>query len=315
MLNILITDPISNFGINSLKKKGYNVFYKPDINKEDLINEIKDKDAIILRGRTKITKDILDNANKLKLIVRAGVGLDNIDINYAKFKGIEVRNTPLAPVYSVAELTICLILNLLRGVIKGNLKLKEGKWIKKELIGYQLFGKTIGIVGFGRIGYEVGKRLKSFGCKIIAYDVDPSREKFSKEINAEFTLDFDYVLKNSDIITIHVPLIPSTYKMFSKETMKKMKKGSYLINTSRGEVIDEASLLELLEEKHIAGAALDVFESEPPVSEIERKLINKENVVCTPHIGAQTYEAMELEAKEVIEIIEEFFKMKNIKEN
>jgi len=307
---VLISDYIDEIGILLLKEKGFEVKYLPTISKDELIEEIKNVDALIVRGRTKVTKEIIDNAKNLKIIVRAGVGLDNIDVNYANEKGILVKNTPAAPSIAVAELTIGLMLSLLREIPKANFSLKRGEWIKSKLIGNQLSGKVIGIVGFGRIGYEVAKRLVNFNCKIIAYDIDPSREIFAKELGIEFTMNFEYVLKNADIITIHVPLLESTRKMFSYETFSKMKKGVYLINTSRGEVIDEDALLEFLLKGHIAGVALDVFSNEPPSTETEKKILSLDNVISTPHIGAQTKESLYLESKEAAEIIINFFKNK-----
>jgi Phosphoglycerate dehydrogenase and related dehydrogenases len=314
MYKILITDHILDDAIKILKKENFEVEYNPEIDKVNLKGKIKDCDGLIIRGRTKIDREILDNAKKLKIIVRAGVGLDNIDLDYCKTKNVKVFNTPLAPINSVAELTICLILSLLRNLYEANKSLKEGKWLKKYFIGFQLKGKTVGIVGFGRIGYEVAKILTCFGCKIIAFDIDISRKKLAEEIGGEFTTDLDYVLSNSDIITIHLPLNSSTYKMFSKDVLKKMKKDSFLINTSRGGIVDEEALLEMLESGHIAGAALDVFENEPPITEVEKRLISHKNVICTPHIGAQTYEALKQESIEAAEIIVKFFK-EEIKES
>jgi D-3-phosphoglycerate dehydrogenase len=308
MYKILITDYLPDDAIRILKKENFEVEYDPEIDRTKLKEKIKEFDGIIVRGRTKIDKEILENAKKLKVIVRAGIGLDNIDLDHCSSKNIKVFNTPLAPVSSVAELTICLILSLLRNFYEANRSLKEGKWLKKDLIGYQLKGKTVGIVGVGRIGYEVARLLTSFGCKIIAYDIDISRKEFVEKIGGEFTTDLDYLLSNSDIISIHVPLSSSTYKMFSKDTLMKMKKGSFLVNTSRGGIVDEEALLEMLNSGRIAGAALDVFENEPPVTEIEKKLLSNKKVICTPHIGAQTYETLKQESIEAAEIIVKFFK-------
>jgi len=308
MVKILIADYVPEICIKILSSKGFLVDFLPEINQSEISDKIKDYDALILRGRLRLNKEILEKAKNLKLIVRAGVGLDNIDLKYASEKGIEVRNTPAAPSKAVSELTVALIICLLRNLYKAFDSLKKGSWIKKELIGSEISSKTVGIFGFGRIGYEVAKRLKNFGCKIIAYDIDPSRESFAKELDIEFTKDFDYILKNSDIITIHIPLLDSTRNLFNYETMKKMKKGSYIINTSRGEVLDERALLSLIKEGHIAGAALDVFSKEPPIEDFLRDLLSLENIIATPHIGAQTKEALEAEAKEAAEIVLNFFK-------
>jgi len=309
MIDLIISDHINEKCIEILKKKGINVHYLPEITQDELKKSIVDKHAIILRGRTKLNREILENAKHLRLIVRAGVGLDNIDLNFAKERGIEVRNTPAAPSKAVAELTIALIISLLRELYKAYDSMKKSKWLKKELIGSEISSKTIGIFGFGRIGYEVAKRLKNFGCRIIAYDIDPTRQTFANELGIEFTTNMDYVLKQSDIITIHIPLIESTKNLFSYETLIKMKRGSYIVNVSRGEVLDEGALLKLIKEGHIKGAALDVFSNEPPNSEIEKELLRDDRVIATPHIGAQTVETMEAEAIEAAEIVIRFFNL------
>jgi len=309
MIDLIISDHVNEKCIEILKKKGINVHYLPEITQDELKKSIVDKHAIILRGRTKLNREILENAKHLRLIVRAGVGLDNIDLNFAKERGIEVRNTPAAPSKAVAELTIALIISLLRELYKAYDSMKKSKWLKKELIGSEISSKTIGIFGFGRIGYEVAKRLKNFGCRIIAYDIDPTRQTFANELGIEFTTNMDYVLKQSDIITIHIPLIESTKNLFSYETLIKMKRGSYIVNVSRGEVLDEGALLKLIKEGHIKGAALDVFSNEPPNSEIEKELLRDDRVIATPHIGAQTVETMEAEAIEAAEIVIRFFNL------
>lgn len=308
-MKVLITDPIHISCLKILEENGFDVFYKPEISRKELFEEIKDKHACIVRGRTKLDKEIISVAKELKLIVRAGVGLDNIDVNFAKSNNIAVFNTPEAVTNAVAELTVCLILDILRGVSKGNEALKRGEWIKNKLIGRELKGKNIGILGFGRIGYEVAKKLKAFECRIIAYSRSDKSE-IAKNLGIEFTRDLDYLLSNSDIITVHLTLDSTTYKFLDKKRLLKIKKGAYIINTSRGAIIDEEALLELLEAGHIAGVALDVFEIEPPTSEIEKKLLSMDNVVATPHIGAQTFEAMEEEAKKAAEIVVSFFKNK-----
>ncbi len=309
MIDLIISDHVNEKCIEILKKKGINVHYLPEITQDELKKSIVDKHAIILRGRTKLNREILENAKHLRLIVRAGVGLDNIDLNFAKERGIEVRNTPAAPSKAVAELTIALIISLLRELYKAYDSMKKSKWLKKELIGSEISSKAIGIFGFGRIGYEVAKRLKNFGCRIIAYDIDPTRQTFANELGIEFTTNMDYVLKQSDIITIHIPLIESTKNLFSYETLIKMKRGSYIVNVSRGEVLDEGALLKLIKEGHIKGAALDVFSNEPPNSEIEKELLRDDRVIATPHIGAQTLETMEAEAIEAAEIVIRFFNL------
>jgi D-3-phosphoglycerate dehydrogenase len=307
MFNVLICDPISINCVEKLKEEKFNVIFKPNITRESLIEEVKDKDALVVRGRTKVDATIMDNATKLKVIVRAGVGLDNIDLQYAQMKGIEVFNTPEAVTNAVAELTICFIISLLRNVHKGNSSLKKGEWIKNLLIGSELKSKTVGILGFGRIGMEVAKKLKAFDCRILCYS-RTDKSEIAKKIGVDFTNDLDYLLRESDILTVHLTLNNETYKFLNRERLAKMKKGAYLINTSRGAIIDEEALLEVLENGHLAGAALDVFEYEPPQTEIEKRLLRLENVLVTPHIGAQTKEAMEKEGEEVARILIDYFK-------
>jgi D-3-phosphoglycerate dehydrogenase len=307
MFSILICDPISSSCIEALKNEGFSVIYKPEISKEDLLNEVSNKHALVVRGRTKVTSEIIDRAKELKIIVRAGVGLDNIDVDYAESKNIKVFNTPEAVTNAVAELTVCFILALLRNLIKANESLKRGEWIKNKLIGNELRNKTVGILGFGRIGFEVAKKLRAFDCKILAYS-RKDKSELAKSIGAIFTKDLDYLLKESDILTVHLSLNEETYKFLNRERLSKMKRGAFLINTSRGAIVDEEALLEMLENGHLAGAALDVFEYEPPKSEVEKKLLRLDKIIATPHIGAQTKEAMEEEGKEVARIIIEFFK-------
>jgi D-3-phosphoglycerate dehydrogenase len=307
MFSILICDPISSSCIEALKNEGFSVIYKPEISKEDLLNEVSNKHALVVRGRTKVTSEIINRAKELKIIVRAGVGLDNIDVDYAESKNIKVFNTPEAVTNAVAELTVCFILALLRDLIKANESLKRGEWIKNKLIGNELRNKTVGILGFGRIGFEVAKKLRAFDCKILAYS-RKDKSELAKSIGAIFTKDLDYLLKESDILTVHLSLNEETYKFLNKERLSKMKRGAFLINTSRGAIVDEEALLEMLENGHLAGAALDVFEYEPPKSEVEKKLLRLDKIIATPHIGAQTKEAMEEEGKEVARIIIEFFK-------
>jgi len=306
MFKILICDPISSSSIDLLKKEGFLVYYKPEIKREELIIEIKDKHALVVRGRTKVDKEVLDAAQNLKIIVRAGVGLDNIDLKYANSKNILVFNTPEAVKNAVAELTIALTLDLMRGVSKGNEHLKKGEWIKNKLVGNELKNKTVGILGFGRIGYEVAKKFKAFECRVIAYSRSDKSE-LAKKIGIEFTQNLDFLLSQSDILTIHLTLNEETYKFLNEERLRKLKRGAFLINTSRGAIIDESALLKILKEGHLSGAALDVFEFEPPNSEVERELLSLDNVLVTPHIGAQTKEAMEEEGKEVVKILKNYF--------
>ncbi|MEX2701880.1 MAG: D-2-hydroxyacid dehydrogenase [Candidatus Baldrarchaeota archaeon] len=312
-MKILVSDPLHPDGIKMLRDAGFEVIEQPDISYDELKEKIKDFEVLIVRSRTKVTREIIESAEKLTLIARAGVGLDNIDVKAAQEKNIAVINAPEAPTYSVAELVIGLMIAALRGIPRGDMALKEGKWIKKELLGRELNGKTLGIVGFGRIGQEVAKRALAFNMKVLTYDVIGELAKKAEELGVEFvgtTKEALYkLLKESDIITLHVPLLPSTYHMIGREEISLMKNGAVIINTSRGGIIDEEALYEALKEGKIAAAALDVFENEPP-TDVSLKLAQLPNVVATPHIGASTEEAQRKAATIIAQKIIDHFSSK-----
>lgn len=287
-LKVLICDPVSSKCIDILKSAGLEVSYQPKITPDDLLKQISEYDAVIVRSRTKITSSVIDAGKKLKVIGRAGVGLDNVDTAAAAKRNIVVLNTPESSTEAVAELVIGFMLNLARKISLGDRGIKEGRWLKGEMMGIELKGKTLGIVGLGRIGSRVGALAKAFGMKILVYDVIQLPEQLIKSLDAQ-VVDLDTLLSQSDFVTLHVPLTPETRHMMNRERLAKMKKGSYLINASRGEVVDEKALYEALKDGWLAGAALDVFEQEPPTSEV----VKLPNVVCTPHIGAQTVEAQD----------------------
>jgi D-3-phosphoglycerate dehydrogenase len=279
---------VSSRCIETLRGAGLEVSYQPKISAEDLIKQIPEYDVVIVRSRTKITSSVIEAGKKLRVIGRAGVGLDNVDTEAAARRNIVVLNTPESSTEAVAELVIGFMLCLARKIPLGDRGIKEGRWLKGEMMGIELKGKTLGIVGLGRIGSRVGALAKAFGMKILVYDVIQLPEQLIKSLEAE-VVDLDTLLTRSDFITLHVPLTPETRHMINRERLAKMKKGAYLINASRGEVVDEEALYEALKEGRLAGAALDVFEREPPTSEV----VKLPNVVCTPHIGAQTVEAQD----------------------
>lgn len=285
---ILVCDSIHEDGIKKLKQAGFEVEVNPTISAEQLKNVAANYDALIIRSRTQVTGEIILQAGKsLKVIGRAGAGLDNINVASAEKKGILVLNTPEAPAEAVAELTIGLMLSLARNIPLADHSLKEGKWLKKELMGWELKGKTLGTIGLGNIGEKVAKIAKAFGMKIlISKRISPSPELL-KEIEAEF-VPLNDLLQKSDIVTIHVPLTPQTDHMIGEKEIALMKNGAFLINTSRGAIVDEKALLKALKSGKLKGAALDVFEVEPPK---DLALIRLSQVVCTTHIGAQTEEA------------------------
>jgi len=293
-VSILITDPISKAATARLKDEGFEVTVN-ELDPAGLLNTVKDFDVLIVRSRTKVTAEVIQAGTKLKVIARAGVGLDNIDVNAAKNRNITVINAAEAPSVSVAELVFGLMLSLARSISTADAAMKEGKWLKHTLTGFELRGRRLGIVGFGRIGREVAKRALSFEMKVSTYDVASSSYAGAKEMGAETVAasrkGFEELLRTSDIITIHVPLLPETRKMFGEREFALMKKSAIIINASRGGIVDESALLNALKERKLGGAGLDVFETEPPKN---LDLIKLQNVVCTPHIGAQTTEAQDL---------------------
>jgi D-3-phosphoglycerate dehydrogenase / 2-oxoglutarate reductase len=294
---IIICDAIDEIGISILKKAGLVVVYKPDVEPDELITSVRDCDVIIVRSRTKITKDIIDAAPNVKIIARVGVGLDNIDTNYADTKGIKVLNAAEAAMNAVSELVIGLMLSLCRNIPKANDGIKVGKWLKKELVGSELRGKYLGIIGVGNIGRNVGRIAKCLRMNLIGYDIFPINQEYVREVGMIKT-DLKTLLENSDFVTCHVPLTADTKHLINSETLSYMKPTAYLINTSRGEIIDEQSLFTALSEKRIAGAGLDVFEVEPPTN---TELLQLSNIICTPHIAAQTKEAQELASTVIAE--------------
>src|SRR6476620_549652 len=289
-LKVLICDSIDQIGIDSLIRAGMTVDYKPDIKMNELISSIKDYQVIIVRSRTKV---------KAKIIARVGVGLDNIDVSAAEAKNIRVINAPEAAINAVSELAIGNMISLARNIPYANTEMKKGNWIKKNLVGTELRGKYLGIVGVGNIGRNVGRIAKALRMNLIGHDVYPINEDFRKEVGLIIT-DLDTLLESADFVTCHVPLTSETRHMFDDERFLKMKPTSYIVNTSRGGVIDENALYNALKTSKIAGAALDVFEVEPPTNKL---LMELPNLICTPHIGAQTKEAQELAAMVIAEKI------------
>jgi D-3-phosphoglycerate dehydrogenase len=274
-------------GIEALARAGFYVDYKPQITKEELLETVAEYDALIVRSRTKVTRDVIEASKKLKVIGRAGVGLDNIDIQAAKEKGITVVNTPEVLTNAVAELTIGLMLTVARGIAEGHRYLKKGEWIKSKLLGTELRGKTLGIIGFGRIGKRLARLAHAFDMRILVYDVVKPEEKALEEVEAKL-VDVDDLLSNSDFISLHIPATPENRHFIDIEKLKKMKSSAFLINTARGSIIKEEDLVKALKNGLIKGAALDVYEKEPPTN---TELLSLENVVLTPHIGSQTKEA------------------------
>ncbi|MCU0859505.1 MAG: phosphoglycerate dehydrogenase [Thermoplasmata archaeon] len=286
-MKVLVADDISKNGIEMLRAKGYKVDVRTGLKEDELVKAIKDYDVMLVRSATKVTRKIIE-ASKLKVIGRAGIGVDNIDVDAATERGILVMNAPSGNVISTAELTIGLIFALARRIPQADASMKKGEWKRKEMKGAQVSGKTLGIIGLGRVGAEVSKRAAALGMKVIAYDPLVSPEVGIKLHVRLVTLD--RVLEESDFLTIHTPLTPQTKDIVGKNELVKMKKSAVLINCARGGVVNEEALYEALSENRIAGAALDVFVSEPPTGS---KLITLPNAILTPHLGATTSEAQE----------------------
>ena len=282
---ILLTDGLSTISDQDLLQQ-VELDDRKGISAEELLEVINNYDAVIVRGRTKITEEVLDAAPNLKVVGRMGVGVDNIDLQAAKAHGVSVVNCPVATTVSVAELTIGLMLSLIRHIPKANAGMKEGNWLKKELKGTELFQKTLGVIGFGHIGEAVGRRAMAFDMKVLA--CDPIRPEDEIKSAGAVPVSLEELVAQSDIITMHIPHVKATHYLLNEETFNLMKDGVRIICAARGGVIDQSALFSALESGKVAGAALDVFEKEPPG---EDPLVIHPNVVCTPHIGAQTAEA------------------------
>jgi D-3-phosphoglycerate dehydrogenase len=294
-IRILICDRIADEGIKIMEGKGYEVTKAWDTPKTQLASIISDYDAIIVRSATRVTVELLANAKKLKVIGRAGEGLDNIDLKKASELGVEVVNTPYVAAVSVAELTIGHLLALARGIVEGTMSLREGKWNKAELMGVEVDGKTLGIIGCGSIGKTVERLALALGMKVVGVDMC---------VYGRF-VTLEEMLPQADFITVHVPLTPQTRHMISTKEFAIMKDGVMFVDCSRGGVVDQEALYDALMSGKVKAAALDVFEEEPPKNS---KLLTLQNVHATPHIGAQTYEAQlkssVLIANRVIEVLE-----------
>jgi D-3-phosphoglycerate dehydrogenase len=282
---ILLTDGLEENGQEILRKSA-EVVNNPTITADELLQVVGDYDAVIVRGRTKVVPAVFAAGKKLKVVGRSGVGVDNIDLNAAREHKVTVVNSPIATSISVAELTLALMLSLVRDLPRGDAGIKNGKWLKKEMEGAELYGKTLGVVGFGRIGSLVAQRAAAFGMQVIGYDPILNAEEM-KQRGGRF-VSLDELYQQADVITLHLPLTNETRGMINTQAIAKMKQGVRIICAARGGVIDEAALLAGLESGKVAGAGLDVFATEPPG---QTPLAVHPHVVCVPHIGAQTVEA------------------------
>lgn len=294
--NVLVLDGLEESGLAILRRSAH-VAVEEDVQAEELLRIIGDYEALIVRGRTKVTAQVFDAGRRLRVVGRAGVGVDNIDLQAAKERGVCVVNAPASTTLAVAELTMALILSLARETPRADAAMKQGLWLKKELIGFELSGKTLGVIGVGAIGAAVAQRAAAFEMKILGYDPLLSAEQITQRGAQPVSLAELY--RQSDIITIHVPLTAETRSMVDQRAFEQMKPGVRVVCTARGGIIDEAALLAALETGKAAGAGLDVFAQEPPG---KSALASHPKVIATPHIGAQTAEA---QARAAVDIAHE----------
>ena len=299
MVRVLTNDGLQKGAINKLTSLGFEVVNN-HYDKDELGVTLKDFDILVIRSATKVTADILDQAQggRLKLIIRAGVGIDNIDVPYATQKGVVVKNTPNASSESVAELAIGHMFALARFIAISNCTMREGQWNKKKYEGIELGGKTLGIVGMVRIGKALAKKAEALGMRVVYNDMFGKQDELSYEF-----LELDELLRTSDFISLHVPYDKEKGSLIGKDQFDIMKDGVYLINCARGKVVEEAALLEALDSGKVAGAGIDVFEEEPTKNEA---LVNHPKVSVTHHIGAATTEAQERIGEEVVTTISDF---------
>ncbi len=296
-MKILVCDTLNSTVLDELHSLGECIDISASESKDqDLVSEISKAEIVVIRSATKLSKEIIEKGDNLKIIARCGVGVDNIDVEYAKSQNIKVTNSPSANLISVVELTIALIINASRKINLSDNHLKEGKWNRKEFIGMELSGKQLGIVGYGKAGRLVSERMKSFGMTIAFYD------PYVKDWDgSEKSLELDELLRTSDVISIHVIKTEETENLISKDKLDLLKKSAILINTSRGGVVDEDYLIELLRLNKLFGAGLDVYSEEPPRNIKDTDAIN---LITTPHIGASTNEAQLKAGLDTIENIQ-----------
>jgi len=300
-MKILISDKLSQQGKDVLKQRGLEFDDRTDLTPEQLKEVIGQYHGIIIRSGTKLTKDVLENPGKLKVIARAGVGVDNVDLPTATEKGIVVMNTPGGNTVSTAELTFSMILALSRKIPQAWESLRKGEWKRSKFAGVEVRNKTLGIIGLGRIGTQLSHYAKAFGMRVIAYDPYVAPER-AEQLGVEME-DLDKLFSESDYISIHTPATAETKNLIGKDAIAKMKPTARIVNCARGGIVDEEALVEALEQGRIAGAAVDVWSQEPPTG---NPLLEKDNVVATPHLGASTKEAQDNVAIEAAELISDF---------
>ncbi|SRR6056297_918196 len=306
MVRILVTDGMDQSALEEIKSLGCDVINE-HYEKRELKEAVKTVDAILVRSATKLSKEIIDSAiegGRLKLVVRGGVGLDSIDVDYAEAKGIEVRNTPRASSRSVAELALGHMFSLARNIGISNVTMRGGEWNKKKYKGVELYGKTLGLIGFGRISRELAKKAKALGMKVLY----TNRRGPLEDAKGCMYREMDDLLRQSDFISIHIPFDKKNGPLIAGAEFEKIKEGAFLVNTSRGGLVDEKELLYALDSGRISGAALDVYENEPGYN---IKLASHPKVSCTPHIGAYTWEAQRRVGEEVVLELDKFFNLRS----
>jgi len=297
-MKVLICDATDPKALKIIEEAGIEVINQPEITPEELLEVIPEYPCMVVRSRTKVTKEVIEAGTALKAIVRAGVGLDNIDVGYAKEKGVQVLNTPSASTQSVAELTIAYLMALARGIPQMTASMKEGKWEKKKFVGVEVAGKTLGLIGSGRIGKAVADRASALGMDVIAYD------PYISELPGVKLVNLDELFSQANYISLHVPHTDETHNILDSAAFKKMKPGVRILNCGRGGTIDEDALIAAIKDGQVAGAALDVFAEEPLT---DPRLFELDQVIGSPHIGAGTGEAKErvgqVAAQKVIETL------------
>jgi D-3-phosphoglycerate dehydrogenase len=298
-MKVLVSDPLAKEGIEILKNAGIEVEEKTGLSPEDLVKAIPGYDGIIVRSATKVTKDVIEAGKNLKVIGRAGVGLDNVDREAAKAKNIKVVNTPAATSISVAELALGMMFSAARRLPQADASTKAGKWEKKKFKGFELFGKTLGIIVIVRIGSELAKRARALGMNVLAYD------PYVKTSENAQIVDFDKLLAESDYVSLHIPKTNETTHILNKAAFDKMKDGVVVVNCARGGVVDENALFDAINNGKVRIAAMDVYETEPAK---EHKLFGLEQVIVTPHVGAQTAEGQTRAGIQIAELVRDALK-------
>lgn len=302
-MKVLVCDGLDAEAVAQLEEAGHDVDLHKALSKEDLLSLCPAADVLVVRSATKITAEVIERSSRLQLVVRGGVGLDNVDAEAAAVRGVTVFNTPSATSVSVAELTMGLMLGLARHIPQANTSVKSGVWDRKAFAGSELFGKTLGVVGFGRIGQEVAKRALAFRMHVVAFDQAIDQEVVDV-LEIESSLSLDSLLSRADYISLHLPYDVKTHHLLDRDRLAKCKPTAYVINTARGELVDETALADALQSRRLAGAAVDVYTTEPPGR--DHPLVKLPNVITVPHLGGSTGEGQRRAGLEVARIICEF---------